>query len=980
MRAEQAEIQPGEAQPAATRPLTAPATRSLTPANSSTLLLGSLAFVSAGVGEALLFFSWGGIPGVLFFMLAVLLGAAAWGIDPPFVGPWLGATKVALTPRLLLRLLGIGGALALFMGSILTYRAEPDAIFGLHGVLWLASIALVIASCVRWRPSGAPLFAQEEPWTRQERIAFGALILLSLITHLAFLSDIPWRFHFDEGFAYIEMMRFYQGPPISLFTTTWEGTGLPSLWFGIEGLLAHLTGPTLAGVRLSVAIAGALTVVPVYLLARLEWGRLAGIIAAFAVAVSAVYVHYSRISILNITTPLAWAVCFYFLLKGLRTARPTDYMWAGLAGGLSMYTYYGTRLLPYLLAIFFLYLLVFHFRVMRRQLGNLALAVVAFLAGFGPLLGYFTLHPETWIARGLSTLNVPATIPTTWDALIADWNILAPIAWQNFLGLSVLPGKDTVYYAPFMLAPEAALTVLGLGLLALRWRRQPSAFLLLLWLLSSIFLGGVLLDWTTVPNFAHWASAFPVFFLAFSLPLALYLRPLLAAGAPKTRYAWRAILGVLLALDLAANAYTYLVAYPAKVPYLNSMEAVQGRFVESMPPNTHVRVVGNTWFWTPLNPPIARMMSKDGTRLTRFFNPGLSLPVAGEPGKQLAFIFYNDMFNYASLVQSYYPGGKPSQLHTPDGSLVALSYEVDATQAQERYGVFAGFKPQFGAGGEWEGRLDTIGAVPEDTRLVYPLVAEWRGALYVPSSDSYIWTVVGASGVRAWLEGQPIPDAAPIPLEPGWAQFVVSARLERPTTLKFMLQQNSGAPTEPDTPHLWPMPLGQGLAATVVSNSGVAHRIDQAIGAGLLFYRPEYGDDIDPDMLPLSVDGGDPARIRWEGELLTGDGTYFMELRSDASVDLSIDGTPVVRKCATPGGPATSQGSINLTAGWHRVRLDFASLSGAPHNQLEWLWTRPDGAREVVPPQALRVKPSINVNEALIWPEPPPETAGCVAP
>ena len=204
---------------------------------------------------------------------------------------------------------------------------------------------------------------------------------LSLITHLAWLGDIPWRFQYDEIIAYHETMRFYEGPVIPLFTTTWWGTSLPTLWFTIPAGLMHLFGPHLASVRGGVALVGALTVIPVYGLARLSWGKLAAIIAGFAVAVSAVYIHYSRVSINNVTTGFWWACCFFFMLRGLKTRRPGDFAWAGLFGGTAMYTYYGTRLLPLLLLAFMGYLLVFHLRDLRERIGHFALLGVGFVVG-----------------------------------------------------------------------------------------------------------------------------------------------------------------------------------------------------------------------------------------------------------------------------------------------------------------------------------------------------------------------------------------------------------------------------------------------------------------------------------------------------------------------------------------------------------------------------------------------------------------------
>ena len=75
----------------------------------------------------------------------------------------------------------------------------------------------------------------------------------------------------------------------------------------------------------------------------------------------------------------------------------------GLAAGLSMYTYYGTRLLPYLLLAFLAYLFVFHFRAARERLGHFALLAAGFFAGFGPLFAYF-LNKLEGLKEGNSTL------------------------------------------------------------------------------------------------------------------------------------------------------------------------------------------------------------------------------------------------------------------------------------------------------------------------------------------------------------------------------------------------------------------------------------------------------------------------------------------------------------------------------------------------------------------------------------------------
>src|SRR5439155_13127992 len=106
--------------------------------------------------------------------------------------------------------------------------------------------------------------------------------------------------------------RFYRGPAISLFTVTWRDTSLPSLFFPFAAGVMRLAGTDLGAERLGVALIGALTVIPIYGLAREAWGRAAAALAASAWATTAVAIHYSRISDINMTTGFAWAVCFYF--------------------------------------------------------------------------------------------------------------------------------------------------------------------------------------------------------------------------------------------------------------------------------------------------------------------------------------------------------------------------------------------------------------------------------------------------------------------------------------------------------------------------------------------------------------------------------------------------------------------------------------------------------------------------------------------
>jgi hypothetical protein len=924
--------------------------------------LGPAALLIGAAGEALLgqVAQRGLAAGLL--VLAAVLGVAAWGGAPARPLFLAGATRpwwrIAWRRALLLRLAGIAGAVGLAGAAVAAYLRAPAAIFGLQGWLWLASMGLLLGASARWYPRDQPDPALDPPWTRGERALFLGLVALALLTHLAFLDAIPWRFHFDEGFAFTEVMRYYRGPMIPLFTTTWHETSLPSLLFAYEAGLMRLLGPGLGSVRLGVALLGALLVVPVYGVARLAWGRAAAAPAAFFVAVSAAAIHYSRVSILNITTAFWWAVCFYFLLRGLRSRRPGDFVWAGLAAGTSMYTYYGTRLLPYLLLAFAGYLLVCHWRAARERVGHFALVGAGFLVGFGPLLGYFLQHPAMWASRGLTTMNVPARIPATWAEWAGDWNILAPLVWRNFLGLSVEPGRDTVYYAPLLLPAEAVLLVLGLALLIRQWR-QPAAFLLLLAGFGVVFTGGTLLDAMTIPNFAHWTPAFAVVYLALALPLAQAWR----AWRRLPRRAWLiagGVLAVALVADAGANLYSYLVVYPPRVPPDHSLEALQGRYLESAGPTTRVRIAGPTW--QPFNPEIAALMSPR-TPAGDLINPSRELPLPGDPAHDLAFVFYNDQMPLLPVVQAYYPGGRTQALQTPDGNHIATAYRIPAARAAALYGVHAEMRAaRIADRVEWSGRLPAFGALPPDT-LAYPATATWSGAVYLPAGPVRL-RVTGDPAVQLWVQGQPVAPDTPVAVEPGWVRMAVQTQLSGPHPLQLLLQTGDGPPAAIPAARLWPAPPNQGLAATLTGPGTPVHRIDPFVSARVV----QIGRSHDPAPLSLGVRTGGTRGIRWQGQVETGAGTYTLILRGNGGMRLWIDGQLVVNDC--PAAPAAHEASapLVLTAGWHRVQLDLQPGSGT--GGVEWHWVRPDGVREVVPPGALRLGPDTQPGAPIAWPDP----------
>jgi 4-amino-4-deoxy-L-arabinose transferase-like glycosyltransferase len=902
------------------------------------LTLGLLALCTGALGEGLLFVDGGRAVGFTLLAVAIVLAVAAWGRTelPPLLSA--AGDQPARRWATPLRLAGIAGAVLLTAGSLVAWFADPDATFGIQGGLWLASIALLICACVRWRIGRGEEERPGPPWTRLEVAAFAGLVGLALFTYLARLNQIPWRFHYDEAIAYQEAMRFYRGPHISVFTTTWYGTGLPSMWFAISAGFMHLVGTGLGGVRFSVALLGALTVVPLYGLARLLIGRLGAVLAAFGWATTPVVIHYSRVSILNSTSAFFWAACFFFLLRGLRSRAPLDFALSGLLAGVSMYTYYGTRLLPFVLLAFGAYLVLFHRRAFQERASQLALVPVGFLVGFGPLLAYFVRNPDVWSRRGLSMVVAPDELPS--------------VLRRNLLGLSVIRSNDHVYWAPFLQPTQAVLALLGAAVLVWCWR-QPGAFLVVLWATSVLVVGGTLVDAGHVPAFNHWAPAFPAFFVAIALPVVLLFHSLRHAGE-KWRRLGLAAVGAGAVAIAGVNAYTYLVTYPRSVP--PSFEAAQGRFLAGLPSHAEVRFVGNSW--VPYLAAVGRMMAPHADA-GDLVNPSRSLPLVHDRN-DLVFVFNDDETQYVPLVESYYPGGEHGRLQTPGGP-VAYTYRVSAEQALAGHGARLRLAEESGRV-FWAGRTGWIGALPHDVVPRLPATATWSGLFFTRKKQARL-AVVGGAHVRLWVQGSRVSPGTSVKLDEGWVAFTLRARLKHMAPLRLLLDGR-----ELNRGHLWPARPDAGLAVTLRGAATTFHRIDQFVGASVLRSDGRLLPRRDPDFIPVAPRRGRVELVRWQGQVHSDGGAYRLEMRTDARARLYVGGDLVLDLCDNvpparsiylpggylfvPGGYPVSGTTVTLARGWHSVRLDLQP-TGA-NSGLEWSWTRPDGVREIVPAEALR--------------------------
>ena len=653
--------------------------------------LGAVAFAVSLAATELLRLQYLRVWAVLLLVCASVLGILAW-----WNIPWSRAFPAHPGAYQHLQVGKRRSGLALLAGAVLlaafahvAFLSAPHETFGAAGWLWLAGIALVIAAAARWpgvghncsEASGLPT------WRLWEVALVAAIAATTVVLRVWNLRDVPFNIYPDEVMTGSVAERAYLSGPAHapVFSTLWSDIELPALWFALVAGALKLGGIHLEVVRLPSALFGAATVLPFYGLVRGVWGRAAAIAGASIMAFSATNVHYSRMALNNITTPFFWALCFFFIMRGLRNRRPADWTLGGLAAGLSEHFYYGTRLLPFILLGFVMYLFVVHWREARCYVQHIGWLVLGYLIGFGPLLSYFVVHPGSYYGRGASLMTWNR-IPANWHDLQQMWHTLWPIISENLLGISTQSAQDIMYYAPLLLKAEAALLVLGVAFLIWRWQ-HPAAFLVLLSGLGVLLVGGTLVLYpnSSPPMLAHWTPALPAFYAAIAVPIGAWVASAPALQRMKSRWISAIIVAMGLAILGYANIRFYFFRYYADPENLRNdhykaaqrlyeVQTVQSRYMASLGSAYRVVVVGKSPY--PYDAEITRYLVQ-GQEYILAYDPQTQPPLAPVAGKGMAFLFFAGNEQYHERIRELYPGGRAGEVRNRVGRHVFYVYIVE---------------------------------------------------------------------------------------------------------------------------------------------------------------------------------------------------------------------------------------------------------------------------------------------------------------
>ena len=312
--------------------------------------------------------------------------------------------------------------------------------------------------------------------TRRYLLATVAVLGLAAVLRFAALDRLPPGLFFDEAANLFDIQEVLDGARPIFFP---RNNGREPLFLYWQALFVAALGPDAFALRLAAAVLGWLTV-PAVLFCAWALTKAEGqshplrvaLLAALALAGLYWHVHFSRFGLRTISLPLFAATTVGLLWWAVRRRRFLLWGLAGASGGLALYTYTSSRVVP-VVALLGVLLAA---RKGRPVWGGAALMVGVWALVFAPLGLYFLGRPADFFkhAADVSALNPANHHGDPWGAL---WDGV----WKNaamFLFVGSASGAENLPHRPLLDPFVGALFVVGVVVATLRLRTPTRAFLL----------------------------------------------------------------------------------------------------------------------------------------------------------------------------------------------------------------------------------------------------------------------------------------------------------------------------------------------------------------------------------------------------------------------------------------------------------------------------------------------------------------------
>ena len=360
---------------------------------------------------------------------------------------------------------------------------------------WISSVILgLVAIWGRRRYQNSMGAVLEKISThRKELVGISIVLVIAFVLRTVGLSMHPYPWSGDEASVGSEAIRILNGEVTNFFDSGWS---LQPNWSFVPTAITELAfGKNILAVRLTSALAGTLAVLFTYLAARELFNPTIALMAAAFLASLPYHVHFSRVGVNNVIDSTMSALVFWLLVRGINQDDAHYYYIAGVAAGLCIYTYAGTRLVLILAGIIILFLVIRQRGYLTSHWKHLVFFSIGTLISIAPLAAFFARHPDIFIGRfgqegilfnGWLVQQASLTGKSVLEILFDQFThtilvFVASPALENFFNSPV----------PYLTVFGSILFLLGMGY-AFAYLFKLNNFVLMVWFWTVILFGGIL--------------------------------------------------------------------------------------------------------------------------------------------------------------------------------------------------------------------------------------------------------------------------------------------------------------------------------------------------------------------------------------------------------------------------------------------------------------------------------------------------------
>ena len=415
-------------------------------------------------------------------------------------------------------------------------------------------------------------------------LPFLAIFIIAAGLRLIALETVPPGLQHDEVFHGHDAVTVLLGDRPLYFTSN---AGNEPLFIYLMSITIGLFGHTELGIRLAAVICGLLTLLFTYLWIRRAFNQRFALTAAALLAVNFWPLFLSRVGLRATSVPMMVSLTAWLLFRGIQNSetsrqdkwRYVAFIIAGVASGLTLYTYPAARTLPVIILLFWLLDSIFAKRLNKPLLVTLISAAIV----FAPLGYTIATLPQADVrlqqlggpVQAALSGNFEPVLTYTRDTLGMFTFSGDPIARYNLPGRPVFdPITGVLFYAGLLIALR-------------RWRERRYLFALI-WLPIGL-LPSMLSD--SAPSFLRASASLPVTFLFPAVALEWITTRFFAAA----RLRITLLVIVLVGLNGALTIRDYFFAWPnrsdVREVYRTDL-ALAAKWIDQQPTDEPISVAG----------------------------------------------------------------------------------------------------------------------------------------------------------------------------------------------------------------------------------------------------------------------------------------------------------------------------------------------------------------------------------------------------